>query len=128
MSLTQHPIYEALMIPNDALDNGGLEILRAGIVKDELYVTARRVFKDASRWGDVLADIARHIALLYSAEDTDLTEKEILAEIVEAFAADLGARAIKDRAKKRKIAKRKAPTRRRKAKASTRKTTRRKKR
>ena len=90
-------IYDALALPDEALDNGGMEILRVGIIDDELYVTARRAFKDPAKWGDVLADIARRIALLYSAEDTSLTEQEILVSIEEAFAADLGAPVIEDK-------------------------------
>ncbi|MGZ3409924.1 MAG: DUF5076 domain-containing protein [Xanthobacteraceae bacterium] len=103
-TFTQHPIYEALMMPTDALDKGGLEILRAGLVQDELYVTARRVFKEANHWGDVLADIARRIALMYAQEDTTLEEKEFLADIMEAFVADLGARKVKSVPVKRKAA------------------------
>jgi hypothetical protein len=48
-------------------------------------------------WGEVLGDIARRIAATYSIEDTDLTEKEIVADIVEAFAAEMGLRAVKDK-------------------------------
>ena len=44
-------IYEALVIPNEALDKGGIEILRAGLVDDELYVTARRAFDDPGHLG-----------------------------------------------------------------------------
>lgn len=91
-------IYDALALPEEALNDGGVEILRAGLIKDELFVTARRVFKDPAPWGEVLADMARRIALLYSAEDTDLTEQEALAEIEQAFAADLGAPVIDDAA------------------------------
>jgi hypothetical protein len=87
-------IYQALALPDEALVNGGTEILRAGVIDGELYVTARRVFKDPAKWGDVLSDVAKRIALLYSAEDTDLTEAEILTEIAEAFAADLGAKKV----------------------------------
>jgi hypothetical protein len=107
MSMSQggHPIYEALMIPTEALDKGGVEILRAGIVDGELYVTARRAFKEPSKWGDVLADTARRIALLYSAEDTDLSEAEILTDIMEAIVADLGAPKVAVKSAKSKSAK-----------------------
>ena len=94
---SQYPIYDALALPADALANGGLEILRVGVIDDELYVTARRAFEDPAMWGQVLADIARRIAVLHSAEDTSFTEKEILVSIEEAFAADLGAPVIKDK-------------------------------
>ncbi len=123
MATNKTSVYQALALPNAALANGGVEILRAGMIDDELYVTARRAFRDPAKWGDVLADIARRIALLYSAEDTDLTEKEILAEIEAAFAADLGAPLIKDRPK-RKSARRKPRAPRHKARASARKSAR----
>jgi hypothetical protein len=82
------------MMPNEALDQGGVEILRAGLIDDELYVTARRVFADVAVWGEVLADIARRLALIHSAEG-EYTESEALAAIESAFAADLGATAVK---------------------------------
>jgi hypothetical protein len=112
---TGNPIYEALVIPNDALDKGGVEILRAGLVNDELYVTARRVFVDPATWGEVLADITRRLARIHAA-DGGHKEKEVLAAIESAFAADLGAPLISatSRAAKRKPAGRKA-----KAKAKT---------
>ena len=128
-------IYDALALPAEALEDGGLEILRAGLIKDELFVTARRAFKDPAPWGEVLGDIARRIALLYSAEDTDLTEKEILAEIEQAFAADVGAPLIRGRssspkARKTKAAKskaRKAPAKRNTARKAARKSAKRRK-
>jgi uncharacterized protein DUF5076 len=91
------PLYDALAIPNEALANGGVEILRAGLIDDELYVTARHAFKDPAEWGEVLADITRRLALLYSME-TDLSEAEALAEIEEAYAAEMGARVVEDEA------------------------------
>jgi hypothetical protein len=87
---SDNPIYQALALPDDVLDKGGVEILRAGLINDELYVTARRAFKDPAMWGEALADIARRLALIYSAEDTDLVEQEILVEIEGAFGAELG--------------------------------------
>jgi hypothetical protein len=105
-----NPIYEALVIPNEALDKGGVEILRAGIVKDELYVTARRAFDDPGMWGEVLGDLTRRIAHVYAAEGK-YTQKDALAAISGAYAADLGAPVIseprKPRASARKTKKRK---------------------
>jgi len=83
-------IYEALVIPDEALDKGGLEILRAGLVDDELYVTARRAFKDAATWGEVLADITRRLARI-QADEGDVAQREALAAIMSAYAAALGA-------------------------------------
>jgi hypothetical protein len=96
MSSDDPRIYDALALPPEALSNGGAEILRVGIIANELYVQARRAFKDPARWGEVLADIARELALYHSAEDTSLTEEEILTQIEQAFAADLGAPVVED--------------------------------
>jgi len=85
-----NPIYEALVIPTEALDKGGLEILRAGLIEDELYVTARPTFDHPSVWGEVLADITRRISQLY-AGGGKYTQKDALAAISGAYAADLGA-------------------------------------
>jgi hypothetical protein len=83
-------IYEALVIPNEALDKGGVEILRGGLVKGELYVTARRAFDDPGTWGEVLGELTRRIASIYAAEGK-YTRKDALAAISGAYAADLGA-------------------------------------
>src|SRR6267378_800273 len=96
-------IYEALVIPNEALDKGGVEILRAGLVDDELYVSALRAFDDPATWGEVLGDIARRLGTIFAAEG-DLSEKEALAAIASAFAADLGAPVVKASAPRRKRA------------------------
>jgi hypothetical protein len=85
-----NPIYDALVIPTDALDKGGVEILRAGLIDDELYVTARPTFDHPSVWGEVLADITRRISQLYTG-DGKYTQKDALAAISGAYAADLGA-------------------------------------
>jgi len=126
-------IYDALALPAEALNDGGVEILRAGIINDELYVMARRAFKEPARWGEVLADIARELALFQSAEDTGLTEQEILTEIEQAFAADLGAPRVATPAKPKaaksaKPAKPKAAAKRNPAKKAPPKPAKRKKR
>lgn len=94
-SQSDKPIYDALAIPDEATANGGVEILRAGLVDDELFVAARHAFADPAQWGEVLADITRRLALLYSME-TELTEAEALTEIEEAYAAEMGAAAVED--------------------------------
>jgi Domain of unknown function (DUF5076) len=120
-------IYEALVIPNEALDRGGMEILRAGLVDDELYVTARRVFKDPATWGEILGEITQRLGRIYAAEG-EYKANEVIAAIENAFAAEMGARPIaaprrKGSTKRKPAAKRKparAP-RRRAAKRSSRK-------
>jgi len=83
--IRDHDIYDALLISGEALDKGGIEILRAGIVDEKLLITARRVFADPAHWGYVLADITRRLAALYGAE-TELTEAKVSAAITRAFA------------------------------------------
>ena len=126
--LSDNPIYEALVIPNEALDQGGLEILRAGLIEDELYVTARRTFDDPGVWGQVLGDVARRIAQLYAAEG-NYTRKDALAAIGGAFAADLGAPVIseprKSRAAARKTTQRKPRSAAKRAKTAARRKARR---
>jgi hypothetical protein len=101
-------IYAALAMPNAAIENGGLEILRAGIIDDELHVGARRAFKDPKQWGEVLADIARRIAKLY-ADETTRTEQDVIAAIGSAFAGQFGAPPAAQR--RRKSARKNAPRR-----------------
>jgi hypothetical protein len=86
--VTDLEVYDALPIPNDALDRGGVEMLRAGVVDEELFVTARRAFADPAHWGYVLADVTRRLAALYAAEGT-FTEAKASAAIVGAFAHSL---------------------------------------
>jgi hypothetical protein len=88
-------VYQALALPNEALDQGGVEILRAGIIKDKLYVSALPAFKAPAQWGEVLADVARRLGAIYAAQNAGLTRKDVTVQIAEAFAADMGARTVK---------------------------------
>jgi hypothetical protein len=83
--VSEHEIYDALPIPNDALDKGGVEMLRAGVVDEELFVTARRAFAEPAPWGYVRADVTRRLATLYAAEG-GFTEAKAIAAITVAFA------------------------------------------
>jgi hypothetical protein len=84
--ISDHQIYDALPISNHALDKGGVELLRAGVVDEELFVTARRVaFPEPAHWGWVLADITRRLASLYAADGT-FSEADVSAAIVSSFA------------------------------------------
>jgi hypothetical protein len=96
-------VYQALALPEQALEDGGLEILRAGLVKDELYVTALPAFKAAAQWGEVLAEIANRIGAIYAAQTPGLSKKDVTVEIAQAFATEIGARpvAAKPRAMKK---------------------------
>jgi hypothetical protein len=90
--ITDHEVYDALPIPNDALDKGGVEMLRAGVVDEELFVTARRAFAEPAHWGYLLADAVRRLATLYAAEG-DFTEAEVSAAIAGAFVRSLRSKA-----------------------------------
>jgi Domain of unknown function (DUF5076) len=118
-------IYEALVIPNEALDKGGVEILRGGLVKGELYVTARRAFDDPAMWGEVLGELTRRIARIYAAEGK-YTHKDALAAIGGAYAADLGAPVVSEpRKAARKTTKRKPTSATKRAKKTARRKARR---
>src|SRR6267154_4459452 len=87
-SVGNHPIYDALPISNDVLDKGGMELLRAAVVDEELFIVARSdVFPGPGPWGLVLADIARRLASLYAA-DGQFTEAEVTAAITDTIAQD----------------------------------------
>ena len=92
---TDPRVYQALALPSQALDNGGVEILRAGIIDGELYVTARRAFKDPAKWGELLAEVAGRLASIYVAEVPGLSKKDVTVQIAEAFAAEMGAQPVK---------------------------------
>ena len=101
-------IYDALALPPQALDNGGAEILRAGIIDDELYVTARPAFNDPGKWGEVLAEIAKRVGAIYAAEGLNVEDATI--QIAEAFAAEMGATPVARKTKRpaKRLAKRSA--------------------
>jgi hypothetical protein len=85
-------VYQALALPAQALDHGGTEILRAGIIDDELYVTALPAFRDPGKWGEVLAEVAKRVGAIYAAEGLDLEDATI--QVAEAFAAEMGAKPV----------------------------------
>jgi hypothetical protein len=113
--------YEPLDVPADARERGGVEILRAGMMSDELFVAARPAFDDPGMWGEVLADITRRLSHLYAA-DGKYTYKDALVAIESAFAANLGAPVVPKTPRKAKRAKLRAKARtttRLKARAKT---------
>jgi hypothetical protein len=87
-------IYQALALPEQALENGGVEVLRVGIIEDDLYVSALPAFKAPSLWGEVLADVARRLGGIYAAQTPGLSKKDVTVQIAEAFAADMGAKPV----------------------------------
>lgn len=110
-------IYQALALPEQALEKGGLEILRVGLIDDELYVAARPSLKNHAQWGEVLAEVARRLGAIYAAQIQGLSKKDATVAIAEAFAAEFGARPVRAAPSRgKRAAKRTAnrPTRRKK--------------
>ena len=80
--------FEALHIPPTALEQGGVEVLRAAIVEGGLHVSLRRAFDDPEAWGMLIADVARHVARIY-AKEKNMSEDETLARIRGIFEAEM---------------------------------------
>jgi hypothetical protein len=80
--------FDALAIPPAALEKGGVEIVRGGIVEGGLHISVRRAFDDAQAWGMVLADIARHVARIHAME-TGVSEALTLERIRGMFDAEM---------------------------------------
>ncbi|MEA2978493.1 MAG: hypothetical protein QOF09_316 [Alphaproteobacteria bacterium] len=101
-------IYQALALPEQALENGGLEILRLGIIDDELYVSALPAFKDVGQWGEVLSEVARRLGAIYAAQSGGLKKRDVTIAIAEAFVADFGASPVRTKSKPRSATKKPA--------------------
>ena len=84
------PIFEALHIPPTALDQGGVEVLRAAIVDGGLHVSLRRAFDDPEAWGMLIADVTRHVARIYATEDK-FREDETIERIRAIYEAEMDA-------------------------------------
>ena len=80
--------FEALVLPPDVLEKGGIEILRASVVEGAVSVALRRAFDDPFTWGVLLVDLARHAARIYAME-TDLSEDEAMAAITAGMKAEI---------------------------------------
>ena len=76
-------------LPPDVVGrNDAVEVLRAFVVDGGLSIAFTRAFEEPDMWGMLLVDIARHAARAFSRE-TDLSEQEALARIVDMFDAEL---------------------------------------
>jgi hypothetical protein len=84
------PTFDALHIPPTALEQGGVEVLRAAIVEGGLHVSLRRAFDDPEAWGMLIADIARHVARIYSTEGK-FPEEQTIERIRAIFDAEMDA-------------------------------------
>ena len=84
------PVFEALHVPPAAMDQGGVEVLRAVIVDGALHVSLRRAFDDPEAWGMLIADITRHVARIYATEDK-VREAETIARVRALYDAEMDA-------------------------------------
>ncbi len=82
------PVFDALHIPPAALEQGGVELLRAVIVDGGLHVSLRRAFDEPDAWGVLIADVARHVARIY-ANETAMTEDHVLERVRAMFEAEM---------------------------------------
>ncbi|HEY8384260.1 MAG TPA: DUF5076 domain-containing protein [Microvirga sp.] len=80
--------FQALGLPPDVLEKGGVEILRASVVDGAVSVALRRAFEDPFTWGVLLVDLARHAARVYAME-TEISEEDAMAEIAAGMRAEL---------------------------------------
>ncbi|MFD0936548.1 DUF5076 domain-containing protein [Methylobacterium trifolii] len=79
--------FEALDIPPDALEQGGVEVLRAAVVDGAVSVALRRSFDDPATWGRLLVDLARQAARAYALE-TEMSEEEAFDRIQAGWEAE----------------------------------------
>ena len=84
------PVFDALHIPPAAMEQGGVEVLRAVIVDGALHVSLRRAFDDPEAWGMLIADITRHVARVYATEDK-FREAETIERVRALFDAEMDA-------------------------------------
>ena len=84
------PVFDALHVPPAALEQGGVEVLRAAIVDGGLHVSLRRAFDDPQAWGMLIADVARHARASID-RGKPLTEDEALERIRTMFDAEMDA-------------------------------------
>ena len=76
--------YDSLGIPPAARSEGGIEVLRAAVVGQNLAMSMRRAFDDPALWGALLATVAHQAAQIY-AKETGGSEDAARERIREAF-------------------------------------------
>ena len=85
-----------------ALEGGGVEILRLGIIDDELYVSALPAFSVPAQWGEVLAEVAERLGAIYAAQKTGPRPRRTSpSRSPKPSSAELGAQPVKAQAKGR---------------------------
>jgi hypothetical protein len=88
MFMTAFTPYNTLPVADEALDRGGVELLRVGLADEELFITLRSPFPEPDQWGRVLADVTRHLADLYST-NSNLTGDNVISVVAQAYAQTL---------------------------------------
>jgi uncharacterized protein DUF5076 len=89
MSADNEPaVFDALHVPPAALEQGGVEILRAVIVDGALHVSLRRAFDDPDPWGMLLADLTRHVARIYATE-SNVTQDQVIERVRSLYEAEM---------------------------------------
>ena len=76
--------YDALFISPQAVEMGGLEVLRAGIAEGGLHCTLRPAFSNVEAWGYLLADVVHHVADSYR-EQFQMDPAEVMQKIRDGF-------------------------------------------
>ena len=80
--------FKELSVPPDALERGGIEILRASIVEGAVSIALRRSFDEPFTWGVLLIDLARHASRIYALE-AGMSEDEAFAAIRAGWEAEI---------------------------------------
>jgi hypothetical protein len=76
-------------LPPDVMSrDDAIEVLRAFVVDGGLSIAFTRAFEEPDMWGLLLVDIARHAARAY-AKESEFTEDEALARIIDMFEAEI---------------------------------------
>jgi hypothetical protein len=76
-------------LPPDVMDReDATEVLRAFVVDGGLSIAFQRAFEEPDMWGLLLVDVARHAARAY-ARESEFTEEEALARIIDMFEAEI---------------------------------------
>ena len=76
-------------LPPDVIGrDDATEVLRAFVLDGGLSIAFMRAFEEPEMWGLLLVDIARHAARAF-ARETDYTEEQALAQIIEMFEAEI---------------------------------------
>jgi hypothetical protein len=82
--------YDALSIPPAAREEGGVEVLRAGVSGDKLSVSLRSAFDDPQLWGSLLASVAFQVCDIYG-QTTGISAAEARERIMAKFAEEMAA-------------------------------------